>query len=87
MKTFPCLALAAALVLASAPALAEVGNLTNTGYGPTKADAEAKAKKNLEEACTSRNGKIVQGSFKVTFDKPLSNGQHYVDATMQCDIP
>lgn len=87
MKQFPCLAFAAFLALASAPALAEVGNLTNTGSGPTKADAEAKAKKNLEEACRSRNGKIVEGSFKVTFGKPLSNGQHYVDATMQCDIP
>ena len=84
MKTFPCLALAALILVASAPALAEVGNLSNTGYGATK---EAKAKKNLEEACHSRNGKVVEGSFKVTFDKPLTNGQHYVDATMQCDIP
>ncbi|MET4727805.1 hypothetical protein ABIE09_001609 [Lysobacter enzymogenes] len=87
MKKFPCLALAAFILVASAPALAEVGNLSNTGYGATKADAEAKAKKNLEEACHSRNGKVVEGSFKVTFDKPLTNGQHYVDATMQCDIP
>lgn len=87
MKKPHCLALAFVLALASPAAFAEIGNLNNVGYGPTKADAEAKAKKNLEEACTSRNGKIVEGSFKVTFDKPLTNGQHYVDATMQCDIP
>lgn len=87
MNKLHCLALAAVLIGASQPALAEVGNLNNTGYGPTKADAEAKAKKNLEEACHSRNGKVVEGTFKVTFDKPLTNGQHYVDATLQCDIP
>lgn len=79
--------LAFALMAASQGATAEVGNLTNTGEGATKADAEAVAKSNLEEACTSRSGKVVEGSFKVTFDKPLSNGKHYVDATMQCDIP
>ena len=80
-------AFALVLAAASPAAFAEVGNLTNTGEGATKADAEAQAKKNLEEACTSRSGKVVEGSFKVTFDKPLSNGKHYVDATMQCDIP
>ncbi|QWP75598.1 hypothetical protein J5226_18565 [Lysobacter sp. K5869] len=87
MNKLPCLALAAFLAIASAPALAEVGTLSNNGTGATKAAAEAKAKKNLEDACQSHKGQVVEGSFKVTFDKQMSNGQFYVDATMQCDIP
>lgn len=87
MKKIHCLAFAVLALAASPAAFAEIGNLTNTGQGATQADAEAKAKKNLQEACSSRGGKSVEGSFKVTFEKPLSNGQHYVDATMQCDLP
>lgn len=87
MKQLHRVAIAVLLLGTSSIALAEIGNLNNTGYGATREEAEAKAKKNIEEACTSRNGKIVEGTFKVAFHKPLPTGQHYVDVNMQCDIP
>lgn len=80
-------AIATLLLGASSVALAEVGNFNNIGYGATRKQPEAKAKKYIEEACTSRNGKIVEGTFKVAFHKPLPTGQHSVDVNMRCDIP
>lgn len=68
-------------------AMAAVSNVTGKGEGATREAAVAKAKDNLNQSCKSFGGKALPDSFKVTFEKPLSNGQHYVDATMQCDIP
>lgn len=87
MKLHHSAAIAALLFGTSQVCLAEVSNLTNSSTGASKADAEAKVKKVLEEACQSRSGKVVEGSFKVTFEKPLPTGQHYMDATLQCDLP
>ncbi|PAU51960.1 hypothetical protein BZL41_26375 [Pseudomonas sp. PIC25] len=87
MKKIHALALSMFALGTCELALAAVSNLTGNGEGATLEAATAKAKENLEESCKSFKGSPVADSFKVTFDKPLSNGKHYVDATLQCDIP
>lgn len=86
MRKIRSIALLVLALGAGQVALAEIVNVTNRGEGANRDAAVAKAKKNLEEACTSRAGKPVAGSMKVTFEKPLSNGTHYVDAIMSCDM-
>jgi hypothetical protein len=68
-------------------ALAAVSNVTGNGEGASAEAAAAKAKETLEANCKSFGGTAVSDSFKVTFEKTLSNGKYYVDATMECDIP
>lgn len=68
-------------------ALAAVSNVTGKGEGSSKEAAVANAKENLDASCKSFGGTAVSDSLKVTFEKTLSNGKYYVDATMQCDIP
>lgn len=87
MKKVHAVALAIFAFGACQGALAAVSNVTGNGEGASSEAAAAKAKENLDASCKSFGGKPVSGSFKVTFEKPLSNGKHYVDATMQCDIP
>ena len=67
-------------------AFAEIANVTANGEGSSKDGAVAAAQKNLEANCKSFGGKPVAGSLKVTFEKPLSNGKFYADATMACDF-
>ncbi len=86
--TKPTVLACSLLVLAASQAAsAAVSNVTGNGEGDTKEAAIAKAQQNLEASCTSFRGTAVEGSLKVTFEKPLSNGKVYVDATMQCEIP
>lgn len=79
---------ALAVFAASQAALAETVVVSGTAEGASRNDAVAKAQATLESNCSKTyKGTPVTGSFKVTFDKPLSNGKHYVDATMSCSTP
>lgn len=71
----------------SQAALATVSNVTGSADAATKEAAVKKAQENLNASCKSFGGTPVADSFKITFEKPLSNGKFYVDATMQCDVP
>lgn len=73
---------------ASQAALAETVVVSGTAEGASRNDAVTKAQATLESNCSKNyKGQPVAGSFKVTFEKPLSNGKHYVDATMSCNTP
>lgn len=67
--------------------LAAVSNVMGSANGATKEAAVKKAQGNLSANRKSFGGTPVADSFKITFEKPLSNGKFYVDATMQCDVP
>lgn len=88
MKKVHSIVLAVAALAAAPAALAETVVVTGTGEGASLSAASAKAQATLESNCSkAHKGTPVAGSFKVTFEKPLSNGKHYVDATMACDRP
>ena len=87
MKKMHIIALALLAFGTCQTALAAVSNVTGNGEGASPEAAAAKAKENLEANCKSFGGTAVSDSFKVTFEKALSNGKHYVDATMEFDIP
>lgn len=87
MKKIRAIALAMFAVGTCHGAMAAVSNVTGNGEGASPEAAAAKAKETLEANCKSFGGTAVSDSFKVTFEKALSNGKYYVDATMECDIP
>ncbi|MCC4610308.1 hypothetical protein [Xanthomonas campestris] len=91
MKQLHSVVLAGCLLGLSAQAWAEVANLTNSADGANRDAGIAAVKKKLQDACTSRQGKVDPASFEVVFEKTSTNPDvpkpYYVDAKIKCDLP
>ncbi|MEA9585828.1 hypothetical protein VC279_05785 [Xanthomonas sp. WHRI 10064A] len=91
MKKLHSMLLAGCLLGLSTQAWAEVANLTNSADGANREAGIAAVKKKLQDACTSRRGKVDMASFEVVFEKTSTNPDvpkpYYVDGKIKCDLP
>ncbi|KLD71143.1 hypothetical protein [Xanthomonas pisi] len=91
MKKLHSMLFAGCLLGLSTQAWAEVANLTNSADGANREAGIAAVKKKLQDACTSRQGKVDMTSFEVVFEKTSANPDvpkpYYVDGKIKCDLP
>ncbi|MEA9557658.1 hypothetical protein VC273_17685 [Xanthomonas nasturtii] len=91
MKKLHSMLLVGCLLGLSTQAWAEVANLTNSADGANREAGIAAVKKKLQDACTSRQGKVDMASFEVVFEKTSTNPDvpkpYYVDGKIKCDLP